>query len=376
MRISIALVLLFSVYLLFTSCSNTETNTTLEEELEALFTNEFSTNEPGGSVLVKKGSEVVFLKSDGVADVNTQEKITENTIFNTGSISKTFVANGILILEEENLLSIEDSISMYFNDFDDVAIANRIKIKHLLSHTSGLPDVRKVSENEAFYLTAKDLENFEPLKRVTSLNFEPGEKFEYSNPAYNGLALIIEKVTGEKWQSFIEERIFQPSGMEDSRITDGPYPENGVAHAYVAVGESYKEDDYGEYPTFAASGNGGVWSSVLDLAKYEDAIREFTFLSKESVDKSRKVFQYSNWHDTIPPNIGSSWFILDKNKQKNDSGVKIIYHTGSQGGFRAFYVSIPEKDLLYIALFNRPVKGLTDFRLKGIELFKKYNWLE
>jgi len=376
MRISIALVLLFSVYLLFTSCSNTETNTTLEEELEALFTNEFSTNEPGGSVLVKKGSEVVFLKSYGVADVNTQEKITENTIFNTGSISKTFVANGILILEEENLLSIEDSISMYFNDFDDVAIANRIKIKHLLSHTSGLPDVRKVSENEAFYLTAKDLENFEPLKRVTSLNFEPGEKFEYSNPAYNGLALIIEKVTGEKWQSFIEERIFQPSGMEDSRITDGPYPENGVAHAYVAVGESYKEDDYGEYPTFAASGNGGVWSSVLDLAKYEDAIREFTFLSKESVDKSRKVFQYSNWHDTIPPNIGSSWFILDKNKQKNDSGVKIIYHTGSQGGFRAFYVSIPEKDLLYIALFNRPVKGLTDFRLKGIELFKKYNWLE
>ena len=376
MRISIALVLLFSVYLLFTSCSNTETNTTLEEELEALFTNEFSTNEPGGSVLVKKGSEVVFLKSYGVADVNTQEKITENTIFNTGSISKTFVANGILILEEENLLSIEDSISMYFNDFDDVAIANRIKIKHLLSHTSGLPDVRKVSENEAFYLTAKDLENFEPLKRVTSLNFEPGEKFEYSNPAYNGLALIIEKVTGEKWQSFIEERIFQPSGMEDSRITDGPYPENRVAHAYVAVGESYKEDDYGEYPTFAASGNGGVWSSVLDLAKYEDAIREFTFLSKESVDKSRKVFQYSNWHDTIPPNIGSSWFILDKNKQKNDSGVKIIYHTGSQGGFRAFYVSIPEKDLLYIALFNRPVKGLTDFRLKGIELFKKYNWLE
>ena len=77
------------------------------------------------------------------------------------------------------------------------------KIKHLLSHTSGLPDLRDIRNNRDFYLTAKDLGNFAPLKQVDKLNFQPGEKFSYSNPAYNGLALIIEKVTGKPWQNFI-----------------------------------------------------------------------------------------------------------------------------------------------------------------------------
>ena len=97
---------------------------------------------------------------------DTKEKITENTIFNTGSISKTFVANGILILEEENKLAIEDPILKYFEDFKNTEIAEKVKIKHLLAHNSGLPDARQVSENFEFYLTAEDKENFEPLKHV------------------------------------------------------------------------------------------------------------------------------------------------------------------------------------------------------------------
>src|SRR5690606_1458398 len=159
--------------------------------------------------------------------------IDENTIFNTGSISKTFVSNGVLMLEEANLLSLEDSLYQYFEDFDQDDIAKKVKIKHLLSHTSGFPDSRKVDENFEFYLTAKDEENFQPIKHTEALNFEPGKEFDYSNPAFNGLALIIEKITMQKWQSFIHDKIFMPSGMTHSKITDGAYPNHGVAHAYT-----------------------------------------------------------------------------------------------------------------------------------------------
>jgi len=367
-------IIVFLAIFSFYSCTNKVSRA--ETEFEAMFNGIFSPDEPGGSVLVKKGDRIIFLRSYGIADLRTGEKITENTIFNLGSISKTFVAYGILILQQEGRLSVEDSLSKYFNDFDNKDIAEKIKIKHFLSHTSGIPDLRRVEERKEFYLTAKDRENFEPLKHVEKLNFQPGEKFEYSNPAFNGLALIIEKVSGQKWQQFIKERIFAPAGMKNCRITDGSYPEKGVAHAYIKENGRFMEYDYGEFPTFAAAGNGGIWCSVMELVKYERAINDHVFLSKELIERSRSVFYPENWKDKNPPQLGWSWFILTRDNPENRFGVKIVYHTGSQGGFRSFYVSIPEKKILYIGLFNRPVDNLKDLRLKGLEILKKYNWLD
>ena len=166
----------------------------LETELDSLLTKEFSEDEPGGSFIVKKGDSTVYLRSFGLADMETKEKNTPNTLFNLGSISKTFVAYGVLQLVQENKISLEDSIYKYFPDFDNPEIAGKVKIKHLLTHTSGLSDIRDNYGDSIFYLTAKDPENFEPIKRAQALNFEPGEKYEYSNPAFNGLALIIEQV--------------------------------------------------------------------------------------------------------------------------------------------------------------------------------------
>lgn len=369
------------------SCTNPQAQ--IKSDFEHLFDDKFSDNDPGGIILVKKGNEIVFLKSYGVEDMETGKKIDTNTIFNTGSISKTFVSNGVLMLKEANLLSLEDSLYQYFEDFDQDDIAKKVKIKHLLSHTSGLPDSRKVDENIEFYLTAKDEENFQPIKHTKALNFEPGKQFDYSNPAYNGLALIIEKITKQKWQNFIHDKIFMPSGMTHSKITDGAYPNHGVAHAYTFEDGAFKEDDYGEYPTFAAAGNGGVWCSILDLAKYEKALRNAVFLSAKTIEISQNVLIPENWDSPEDPDVGYSWFISEKEHQSNDLGVKIISHTGWQGGFRAFYISIPEKDILYVGLFNRPIsnlsesynpftkatENLSDVRVSGLKILQKYNWL-
>jgi len=347
-------------------------------KLDSMLANEFRANEPGGSVLVQKGEKILFLKSYGLADLETGEKITGKTLFNLGSVSKTFVSNGILILHERGLLSLEDSIIKYFDDFKNREISRKVRINHLLSHTSGLPDNRNVSENFEFFLTAKDRENFEPVKLADGLNFEPGERFEYSNPAYNGLALIIEKATDQPWQEFIRENIFEPAGMIASTITNGAHPLEGVAHGYEFINGRYVESDYGEFPTFAAAGNGGVWSSVLELAEYEKAIRGNKFLGSDLTDESRSLFIPENWAGPLKPFIGYGWFIGDEQLlgEKNDFGVRFVYHTGDQGGFRAFYITVPGKDILFIGLFNRPPENLTGIIKTGITIFQDNKWLD
>jgi CubicO group peptidase (beta-lactamase class C family) len=351
-------------------CSPKENPTRKTEDLDAWFSRQMPTNEPGGAILVLKRDSIVFAKGYGIADLKTQEPVTTKTLFNLGSISKTFVANAILMLQEQNKLSVEDSLLQYFPDFKNKAIAGKVKIKHLLTHTSGLPDNRQVGKDTVFYLTAKDAENWYPVTQADQVVFEPGTQFEYSNPAFNALALIVEKVSGMKWQTFIEQNIMKPSGMVTSTITDGPHPESGVSHGYVTNHNEWQEDDYGEEPTFAASGNGGVWSSVEELALYERALRKATFLSSGTIEDSRTVKEFDNWSSAVRPGIGWSWFI----GQTSDS-LKTVGHTGSQGGFLCNYVTIPEKEIFFVILCNTPrdVTGYTD---KIKDWLRENNWLD
>ena len=340
------ILLLFVIIILFSNC-NTKSSS-YSNDLDIIFDSVFKADEPGGAVLIAKDGNIIYEKGFGIEDIITKKPIDNNTLFNVGSISKTFVAFGILQLAKENKLSIDDHIYKYFPDFKDSSIAKKITIHHLLTHSSGLPDIRNVQGDSVFFLTAKDEENWAPIKKTDSLEFQPGERFNYSNPAFNGLALIIEKVTGMKWQEYIKKNIMEPAGMETSTITDGPYPESGVSHGYLFDGKNYFEKDYGEEPTFAAAGNGGVWSSVNELWKYEQAIQKNIFLDSAWTNRSRTVYNFSNWKDSIPPFIGLCWFITKTNNEN------MIGHTGSQGGFRADYVWLPEKKIFYVILCNTP----------------------
>ncbi|MBX2964508.1 MAG: beta-lactamase family protein [Cyclobacteriaceae bacterium] len=325
-----------------------EPSTGFAEDLDKMFSSYFKPDEPGASVLVMKGDSTVFMKSYGLADLVTREPITSKTLFNLGSISKPFVAYGILMLRDEGKLSLDEPIRTYFPDFKNKHIAESVTIRHLLTHTSGLPDIRKTKQDSVFFLTAKDEENWAPIMQADSLRFNSGEQYQYSNPAFNALALIIEQVSEMKWQKFIEERIFKPAGMVTSTITDGPHPETGVSHAYIKVKSEWLEKDYGEEPTFAAAGNGGVWSSVDELILFEKAMRKAVFTSPETIAESQTVSKPQNWKADYEPFIGISWFI-----DATNTGNKIVAHTGTQGGFYCHFVSIPDKEIIYIVLANR-----------------------
>jgi len=338
-------------------------------KIDLYFSEKFVEDEPGAAVLIMKGEKIIFEKGYGIADIKTKEKITPNTIFNVGSLSKTFVSNGILILAQDKKLSINDNISKFFPDFKNEEIGKNVHLEHMLSHTSGLVDSRNVMSDSVYWLTAGDIQNWEPIKHNDSLYFPSGEMFWYSNPAYNGLALIIENLSGMKWQNFIKEKIFIPSDMPTSTITDGFHPETGVAHAYTKIGDEFIEFDYNEFPTFGAAGNGGIWSSVRELANYELALRKNVFLNKDLFKKSREIYSPENWNSSIPPGIGYSWFIWEEN------AVKYVGHTGHQGAFVCDYVSIPEQEILYVFLSNF-VTPITEYRSKVIELLKEYNIFE
>jgi CubicO group peptidase (beta-lactamase class C family) len=319
------------------------------EPLDDYFSLKFPSNGPGGAVLVMMDDSVIFSKGYGLADLKTKAPISSQTLFNIGSVSKTFVSNAILMLRDQGKLSLNDSLLEYFPEFENKKIARKAQIQHLLTHTSGLPDLRYPWKDSVFYLTAKDKENWAPIMKASKLNFEPGSQHEYSNPAFNGLALIVEQTSGMKWQTFVQNYIMKPSGMLTSTITDGSYPESGVSHGYIFSHDNWLEKDYGEEPTFAAAGNGGVWSSIEELALYEKAMRNSTFLKKETLTESFEVKQYSNWMSGTPPFRGWSWAI-----GKTDGGLKTVWHDGWQGGFRAYYLSIPEKEWLVVVLTNCP----------------------
>lgn len=363
-----------TMILLILNCKDTKETTGQTDildtsQLDSYFSNNIPADEPGGAILIMKCDSIIFSKGYGLADLELKTKIDENTLFNIGSISKTFVSNAILKLQAEGKLSVEDNMAKYFPYFKNKAIADKVKIKHLITHTSGLQDNRETKTDSIFYLTAKDEENWYPTTQAEDLNFEPGTHYEYSNPAYNALALIIEEVSGMKWQKYVADNIFKPSGMTTSTITDGPHPETGVSHAYLKSNGDWIEKDYGEEPTFAAAGNGGVWSSVNELAKYELALQKHKFISDSILEDSRTIKPWPDWQDDTAPFIGWSWFI-----DKTTDGLKTVGHTGSQGGFLCNYVTVPQKDITFIILCNtrRDVDGFTEFIT---EWLIKNNWL-
>lgn len=326
----------------------------LEQKLDSVFATIFNPNEPGGSIFIQQNDKILYSKSFGLSDIQKNLEYNSRTVQNLGSISKTFVAYGILILQNEGKLSIDDNLLKYFPDFKNKEIAKKVTIRNLLTHTSGLPDSRETERDSIFYLTAKDKENWAPIKETTSLNFEPGSNYEYSNPAYNGLALIIEKVSKMKWQDFIKKYIFKPSGMKESKITDGSYPSQGVAHGYRKINGLWEEYDYGEYPTFAASGNGGVWSSIEDLCKYVEAIKKYSFTDSNTIKLSEQPWHPENWNHKTQPWTGLAWFQHKSYLQGTTPGEKytVIEHDGDQGGFRAHLIMIPEPDITIIWLTN------------------------
>ena len=300
-------------------------------------------------------------------------------MFNVASISKQFTSVAVLQLASDGKLSLEDSLSEYFPEYSD-PLWNKVRIKHLLSHSSGIPDARGAMPKER-KITADEAVALEYLDTLNYLHFDPGTEYEYINPTFVLLGRLVEMISGEPFTDYVKEHIFIPAGMEktcyfspDAKIDEMAHgyeysdvdnmPEERIAGDSKGVKDWY-EYDYGEETFFATRPDGGIYSSTHEFVSWEKALRESlegkegailpSEYLKVAMTPHTKVSaspwsDYQNRPDTW---YGYGWFIEGNNLVDNyfsDANDVWIYHTGDNGGFKALVARNPSKEIM-IAIF-------------------------
>ncbi len=325
-------ILLFLFFAPAILSAQTDEHVLLNLGLDSVFS-EINDNDPGASVFIQKDNQIIYSRSFGLANLKTKEKFNENTNVNIASITKTFIAYGILILQKQGKLSLEDSISKFFpNDLSKET--GNVKIKHLLTHTAGLPDV---PGNE------KEL-----LKKIDKPEFEPGSNYKYSEVSYKILTMIIEKLTNTKWHTFIQKNIFEPAGMINTKIPE-VYSEEKIALSYKKNKKKYKLLKY-KKGNLNKNDLLSIWSSVGELRKYVYAINECVFLDCEALKKVSALWTPDNWRSSAKPPHGFVWFVSES-KEKD---TKISYD-GIYNGYRTTVLMYPKEKIILISVSNNSV---------------------
>ena len=220
-----------------------------------------------GGILVSQDGKVIYKNALGYADKENDRKLNEASVFYLASVSKQFTTMAIMILKEQKKLSYDDKLSKYFPEFP--AYANTVTIKHLMTHTSGIADpygliYEKGGNNDKKRITNRDVK--ELLLEHNQLDFQPGDKYSYSNGGYIFLALIVEKVSGLPFHKFMETNIFKPLGMNNTFVHNESAPKienRAVAHTQASELNDFVRifDDF----EFFTRGDGGIFSTLDDL---------------------------------------------------------------------------------------------------------------
>ena len=338
-------------------------------QIDDIFTSLKSTNAPGAAVLVIRDGKTLFRKGYGVADLRTLQSITPETNFRLASFTKQFTATCIMLLARDGKLRYDEHLTDIFPEFPSYGRA--ITIRNLLNHTSGLPDYEEIlmkqysdtpPEKIPRILDAGVLKLLEgQLKGI----FPPGSKWEYSNSGYAVLAMIVEKVSGKPFGQFLQDRIFAPLHMNNTLAFEkGKNEVPHRAYGHTKETDSFKETD--QSPTSAVLGDGGIYSSIEDLAKWDQALRRHTLLSKTQMQPALTPVQVAGG---LPSSEGHSvsygfgWF-LDPYR-----GHRRMWHDGETIGFHTTIQRFPEDNLTIIVLANRTDVDPEKLALKVADLF-------
>ncbi len=355
---------------LISSCRNSEGSYAKPlEEIDNLFTQLYPQNEPGAAVLIFKDDEIIFEKGYGIADMELMTAIDGNTFFNIASVSKQFSAVALMMLAEEGKLSLDDNLKKWFPEFSSPLLDN-INLRHLMAHTSGIPDARDRSDRH-FVTTAIDTQSYSYIATLDRLNFEPGTAYEYMNPTYQLMYTIIERSSGVNFDTFMKERIFDVCGMEETTYFEADKTIPRMAHGYRRNKDKdgFREYDYGEETFFATKADGGIYTSVREFVKWEKALRDNLLISSQTKEEahSPKI----DISETPYTSYGYGWFI------ENRPGFPVkIYHTGNNGGFQIFAGRYPSSNLLYLFFCNIDDRNREDTASKMEDIFMKYGWLK
>jgi len=339
-------------------------------QIDSIFASLRSTNAPGAAVLVVRKGQPVFRRGYGITDLRTLRPIDAETNFRLASFTKQFTAASIMLLARDGKLRYDDHLTDFFPEFP--AYGMPITVRNLLNHTSGLPDYEDIlmrqypdtpSEKVPQILDAGVLRL---LEQQTAGKFAPGTKWEYSNSGYAVLAIIVEKVSGKSFGQFLHDRIFAPLKMSQTLAYEKG--KNEVPHR--AYGHTKEKDGWRETdqsPTSAVLGDGGIYSSLNDLARWDRALRDHTLLSEAEMQPALTpvlpTAGPAKSAEGPPVSYGFGWF-LDPYR-----GHKRMWHDGETIGFRTTIQRFPDDKLTVIVLANRTDVDPEALALKVADLY-------
>lgn len=254
----------------------------MSAEIDALAEASLVPGGPGVAVLVIEDTQILHAQGYGLSNIDTQTPITPETVFDLASVSKQMTAIAVLKLMEQGQLDLEAPISEYLPEFIDANPDNPVVILDLLHHTSGLADYT----GDAWNGSDAEFANLNLEAHLTWLNdqdilAEPGVAYEYNNSGYALLALIVQRVSGQPFATFMATEIFQPLGMASTQV----YRQLGQTVPNQATGYIVYNSDAIEPSSLPSviAGDGNVFSSIIDLAQYDIALRQNQILSEQTL---------------------------------------------------------------------------------------------
>jgi len=301
----------------------------------------------GACVLAIYGGQVVFEHADGLADVETKTPCTPATNFRIASVSKQFTATAVMLLVDRGKLSLDDTLTHFFPGFPDYG--DKITVKHLLTHNSGLPHYEEVIP-QGTTLQLDDLDVLHLLMATKEPRFTAGEKFEYSNSGYTILGLIVEVAAKRPFHEFIKAEVFKPLGLENSVL----YQRGLNEIPNRAFGHERKDGDWvraDQSVTSATRGDGAIYTSLRDYQKWLSGLEEKKLLSAASY---AAMFAPQVVSDRGGSRYGYGWF-LDEYR-----GEPRIHHNGDTRGFRLCVQRFPRRRAAVFVQLNSEVAGDPD----------------
>jgi CubicO group peptidase (beta-lactamase class C family) len=309
----------------------------MELELRlAELTREYRGTVPGACVLVLHNSQPLVRRAYGMADLGREIPTTSATSYRLASVTKQFTAAAVLLPGEEGALSLDEPVRKWLPSLLEPAAG--ATLRELLTHTSGLIDYEGIiPPGHTGQLTDADVLRL--IESESRTYFAPGSSYRYSNGGYALLALVVERVSGKRFAAFLQERIFGPLGMSGTVAHQrGVSTVINRAYGYSWVEGGWQLTD--QSLTSAVLGDGGVYSSIDDLAKWDAALYDARLLRPESL---RLAFAPTTATDDPATRYGLGWCITGDT----------VWHSGESIGFRNVIARWPKRRLTVIVLTNR-----------------------
>jgi CubicO group peptidase (beta-lactamase class C family) len=293
---------------------------------------------PGLALLVTRDGKVVRSEGFGLANVEVQVPVKPETIFQSGSVGKQFTATAVMMLVEAGKIGLNDPLTKYFPEAPPSW--KNVTVRELLSHTGGFGDYPKD------FNFRKDWTEPQLLKLVESipLAYPPGTKWEYSNLGYLTLGILIHRVSGEFYGDFLRQRIFQPLGMQATRIISEADIVPNRAAGYRLVKGELKNQEW-VAPAMNTTADGSLYFSIVDLSRWDAALYEGKLLKRSSFDLMWTPVKLKNGQSN-KAGYGFGWFIEERN------GHRCIHHDGSWQGFETAIDRYVDDHLSVVALTN------------------------